>query len=393
MSDLRLRTIRAFSRTPSLRAAARKHAATAAPAPLEPAEKPSRDQQLPNGHSVVDSAIYCGGRRVSTPSSLADTYSALHTAIESPAAQSLAWIGLYRPDRRELASLAEEFDLHELAIEDANEAHQRPKLERYGETLFVVLKAARYRDATEEVEFGEVHVFVGPDFVVTVRHAEAPNLAAVRRRVERDPELLSRGAEAVLYAIVDKVVDGYAPVVAGLENDIDEIETEVFRGDPKVSRRIYELSREVIEFQRATRPLIGMLEQLRGGFQKYGVDEELQRSLRDVADHVTEVVEKVDGFRELLRDILTVNATLVAQQQNEEMKSLAIASSEQNEEVKRISAWAAILFAPTLIGTVYGMNFDKMPELHWQYGYPFAIGLMALVCGGLHQIFKRRGWL
>ncbi|GAA1570256.1 MULTISPECIES: magnesium/cobalt transporter CorA [Kribbella] len=388
MSDLRLRTFRAFSRTPSLRAAARKHAAAVATAGIEPEAKQQRDPLKPKGHSVVDSAIYCGGNRVASPHSLADTYSALHDAP-----QSLAWIGLYRPDRRELASLAQEFDLHELAIEDANEAHQRPKLERYGDTLFVVLKAARYRDATEEVEFGEVHVFVGPDFVVTVRHAEAPNLAAVRRRVERDPELLSRGAEAVLYAIVDKVVDGYAPVVAGLENDIDEIETEVFRGDPKVSRRIYELSREVIEFQRATRPLIGILEQLRGGFQKYGVDEELQRSLRDVADHVTEVVEKVDGFRELLRDILTVNATLVAQQQNEEMKSLAIASSEQNEEVKRISAWAAILFAPTLIGTVYGMNFDKMPELHWEYGYPFAIGLMALVCGGLHQIFKRRGWL
>ncbi|WP_329001522.1 magnesium/cobalt transporter CorA [Kribbella sp. NBC_00709] len=388
MSDLRLRTIRAFSRTPSLRAAARKHAAAVSAAAIEPAEKQSRDPQMPKGHSVVDSAIYCDGRRVASPDSLASTYGALHQAPHS-----LAWIGLYRPDRRELASLAQEFDLHELAIEDANEAHQRPKLERYGDTLFVVLKAARYRDATEEVEFGEVHVFVGPDFVVTVRHAEAPNLAAVRRRVERDPELLGLGAEAVLYAIMDKVVDGYAPVVAGLENDIDEIETEVFRGDPKVSRRIYELSREVIEFQRATRPLIGMLEQLRGGFQKYGVDEELQRSLRDVADHVTEVVEKVDGFRELLRDILTVNATLVAQQQNEEMKSLAIASSEQNEEVKRISAWAAILFAPTLIGTVYGMNFDKMPELHWQYGYPFAIGLMALVCGGLHQIFKRRGWL
>ncbi|RZU03463.1 magnesium transporter [Kribbella rubisoli] len=388
MSDLRLRTIRAFSRTPSLRAAARKHAAAVSAAVPEQAEKQPRDPQMPKGHSVVDSAIYCDGRRVASPDSLAETYGELHQAPHS-----LAWIGLYRPDRRELASLAQEFDLHELAIEDANEAHQRPKLERYGDTLFVVLKAARYRDATEEVEFGEVHVFVGPDFVVTVRHAEAPNLAAVRRRVERDPELLSRGAEAVLYAIMDKVVDGYAPVVAGLENDIDEIETEVFRGDPKVSRRIYELSREVIEFQRATRPLVGMLEQLRGGFQKYGVDEELQRSLRDVADHVTEVVEKVDGFRELLRDILTVNATLVAQQQNEEMKSLAIASSEQNEEVKRISAWAAILFAPTLIGTVYGMNFDKMPELHWQYGYPFAIGLMALVCGGLHQIFKRRGWL
>src|SRR5882757_8471291 len=265
MSDLRLRTFRAFSRNPSLRAAARKHAAAvASAAELEPAEKPSRDPQ-PKGHSVVDSAIYCGGRRVASPDSLADTYGALHKA-----AHSLAWIGLYRPDHRELASLAQEFDLHELAIEDANEAHQRPKLERYGDTLFVVLKAARYRDATEEVEFGEVHVFVGPDFVVTVRHAEAPNLAAVRRRVERDPELLRQGTEAVLYAIMDKVVDGYAPVVAGLENDIDEIETEVFRGDPTVSRRIYELSREVIEFQRATRPLIGILDSLRAGFDKYG---------------------------------------------------------------------------------------------------------------------------
>jgi magnesium transporter len=382
MSDLRTRTLRAFSRTPSNRAAARR----AVQPPIEPPVHDSTPK--PKGHSVVDSAIYSDGRRVASPESLADTYRVLH---KSP--KSLAWIGLYRPDRRELASLAQEFDLHELAIEDAIQAHQRPKLERYGDTLFVVLKAARYRDATEEVEFGEVHVFVGPDFVVTVRHAEAPNLAAVRRRVERDPELLNRGTEAVLYAIMDKVVDGYAPVVAGLENDIDEIETEVFRGDPKVSRRIYELSREVIEFQRATRPLAGMLEQLRGGFEKYGIDEELQRSLRDVADHVTEVVEKVDGFRELLRDILTVNATLVAQQQNEEMKSLAIASSAQNEEVKKISAWAAILFAPTLIGTVYGMNFDHMPELHWQYGYPFAVGLMAMVCGGLYVIFKRLSWL
>ena len=385
MSDLRLRTLRAFGRTPSLRAAARRHAEIA---PVVEPDALPREAPKPKGHSVVDSAIYCGGSRVASPGSLAETYRVLHKAPKS-----LAWIGLYRPDSRELASLAQEFDLHELAIEDAIQAHQRPKLERYGETLFVVLKAARYRDATEEVEFGEVHLFVGPDFVVTVRHAEAPNLAAVRRRVERDPELLNRGTEAVLYAIMDKVVDGYAPVVAGLENDIDEIETEVFRGDPKVSRRIYELSREVIEFQRATRPLVGMLESLRGGFEKYGVDEELQRSLRDVADHVTEVVEKVDGFRELLRDILTVNSTLVAQEQNEEMKSLAIASSAQNEEVKKISAWAAILFAPTLIGTVYGMNFDNMPELHWEYGYPFAVGLMGMVCGGLYLIFKRLSWL
>jgi magnesium transporter len=388
MSDLRMRTLRAFSRTPSLRAAARRYTNGLTVPPAVEHKPAAQSRPKPDGHSVVDSAIYCDGSRMASPESLAQTYQVLH---ESP--KSLAWIGLYRPDRRELASLAQEFGLHELAVEDAIQAHQRPKLERYGDTLFLVLKAARYRDATEEVEFGEVHLFVGPDFVVTVRHAEAPNLAAVRRRVERDPELLRRGTEAVLYAILDKVVDGYAPVVAGLENDIDEIETEVFRGDPTVSRRIYELSREVIEFQRATRPLIGILESLRAGFDKYGVDEELRRSLRDVADHVTQVVERVDAFRELLRDILTVNATLVAQQQNEEMKSLTVASNSQNEEVKKISAWAAILFAPTLIGTVYGMNFDVMPELHWNYGYPFAIGLMAMVCASLYLIFKRRGWL
>src|SRR4051794_18491435 len=181
----------------------------------------------------------------------------------------MAWIGLYRPDEFELTSLASEFNLHELAVEDAINAHQRPKLERYGDTLFVVLRAARYVDDLEEVDFGELHVFVGRDFVLTVRHSEAPNLAVVRGRVEEDSNLIARGPEAVLYAILDAVVDGYAPVVAGLQNDIDEIETEVFRGDPKVSRRIYELSREVIEFQRATRPLLGMLDALSAGFDKY----------------------------------------------------------------------------------------------------------------------------
>jgi len=377
MSDLRrLPTLRAFSRRHAVR-----HAPAAQPAPPKPTTRPY-------GHSVVDSAIYRDGSRIASPRSLAETYRNLH---ETP--DSLAWIGLYRPDQRELMSLASEFDLHELAVEDAITAHQRPKLERYGDTLFVVLRAARYVDASEQVEFGEVHVFVGPDFVVTVRHSEAPDLAAVRRRVEADPELLGRGTEAVLYAIMDKVVDGYEPVVAGLENDIDEIETEVFRGDPTVSRRIYELSREVIEFQRATHPLQDILAALTAGFEKYCVDEELQRSLRDVADHVTQVIERVDSFRELLRDILTVNATLVAQKQNEEMKSLALASHEQNTEVKKISAWAAILFAPTLVGTVYGMNFDFQPEFGWRFGYPFAISMMVLVCAGLYVVFKRRDWL
>ncbi len=289
--------------------------------------------------------------------------------------------------------MAEEFGLHELAVEDAIVAHQRPKLERYGDTLFAVLRAARYLDEVEQVEFGEIHLFVGSNFVLTVRHSQAPDLAAVRRRMEGDPELLALGPEAVLYAILDSVVDGYAPVVAGLQTDIDEIETEVFSGDPKVSRRTYELSGEVIEFQRAARPLLGMLEALMAGFDKYETDQELRRYLRDVADHATTVAERVDGFRQMLADILTVNATLVNQAQNEEMKRLTEASFAQNEEVKRVSAWAAILFAPTVIGTVYGMNFDHMPELHWLFGYPFALSLMLVVSGTLYEIFKHRGWL
>ncbi|WP_435858392.1 magnesium and cobalt transport protein CorA, partial [Streptomyces sparsogenes] len=338
--------------------------------------------------SVVDAAVYRDGRRVGTPGTLAATYRRLR---EEPGA--MAWIGLLRPSEAELLSLADEFDLHKLAIEDAMEAHQRPKLERYGDTLFVVLRAARYLDAPEEVDFGELHVFVGPDFVITVRHSAAPDLSAVRRRMEATPELLALGPEAVLYAILDSVVDGYAPVVAGVQNDIDEIETEVFRGDPEVSRRIYELSREMVEFQRATRPLVGMLHGLMAGFDKYGTDEELQRYLRDVADHVTHTSERVDGFRSALTDILAVNATLVTQQQNAEMRALAEAGFEQNEEVKKISAWAAILFAPTLVGTIYGMNFTHMPELHWVFGYPFAILLMAVVCVSLYVVFKRRDWL
>jgi magnesium transporter len=355
-----------------------------------PDEGPEQDQASApiERQCLIDSAIYCGGYRHASPPSLAETVRIAH---ETP--HCMAWIGLYRPDEEELGSLAVEFDLHELAVEDAIQAHQRPKLERYGDTLFVVLRAARYLDDVEEVEFGELHLFIGKNFVITLRHSESPDLSMVRRRLENDPEMLARGPEAVLYAILDAVVDGYSPVVAGLENDIDEIETEVFGGDPKVSRRIYELSREVVEFQRAIRPLAGMLAALTAGFFKYGVDDELQRYLRDVADHVTQVNERVDGYRVMLRDILTVNATLVGQRQNEEMKALSEASNAQNEEVKKISAWAAILFAPTLIGTVYGMNFTHMPELDWQFGYPFAIAAMAVVSLALFAAFKRRGWI
>lgn len=336
---------------------------------------------------IVDNAVYVDGCRTSEPESLEVTYELLREQ------RGMGWIGLYRPTREEIDSVAAEFDIHELAVEDTVTAHQRPKLERYDEVLFTVLRPARYIDADERVEFGELHVFTGADFVVTVRHAESPNLGRVRRRLEDTPDLLKSGPEAVLYAIFDEVVDAYEPVVAGLENDIDEIEYQVFEGDPQVSRRIYELTREVIEFQRATRPLIGMLRSLSAGFEKYQVDEELRRNLRDVEDHVIKIVDRIDGFRTLLQNILTVNATLVGQRQNEETQRLTEASLAQNEEVKMISSWAAILFAPTLVGTIYGMNFDVMPELGWTFGYPFALALMALVCGSLYVIFKRRGWL
>ncbi|MFD6290816.1 magnesium and cobalt transport protein CorA [Streptomyces sp. NPDC060205] len=357
------------------------------PASSRPAVADTKTDAVEAG-SVVQAALYRDGVRVATPATLAETFRELR---EQP--DGMAWIGLARPTEEEILSLAAEFDLHPLAVEDAMEAHQRPKLERYGDTLFVVLRAARYLDASEEVDFGELHVFLGPDFLITVRHGAAPDLSAVRRRMEETPELLSLGPEAVLYAILDAVVDGYAPVVSGVQNDIDEIETEVFGGDPWVSRRIYELSREMVEFQRATRPLVGMLHGLMAGFAKYGTDDELQRYLRDVADHVTHISERVDGFRQALTDILTVNATLVTQQQNAEMRALAEAGFEQNEEIKKISSWAAILFAPTLVGTIYGMNFTHMPELGWVLGYPFAVALMAVVCTSLYVIFKRRDWL
>ncbi len=364
-------------------ALARQQSARTAPPPTSTDDV--RDEQR---SSMVDAGVYRDGRLLDRPHDLPATYACLREHRGA-----MAWIGLYRPDPAEIVSLAEEFDLHELAVEDAIQAHQRPKLERYGSTLFVVLHAARYVDAAEQVEFGELHVFVGPDFVVTVRHAQSPDLADVRRRVAQDVDLLARGPEAVLYAILDAVVDGYGPVVAGLENDIDEIESEVFRGDPAVSRRIYELSREVVDFQRAVRPLGAILAALSAGFTKYGVDEEQRKYLRDVADHVTEVDERVESFRAALRDILTVNATLVAQRQNEEMKALSEASNAQNEEVKKISAWAAILFAPTLVGTVYGMNFDHMPELHWALGYPAALAAMGAVSVALYLVFRHRRWI
>lgn len=336
---------------------------------------------------VVDNAIYQGGRRVATPATLAETF-------ETRAAHGgFAWIGLYRPTDDELDALATEFGLHHLAIEDARKGHQRAKLERYGDTLFVVLRPARYLDDVEEVEFGELHIFVGRDFAVTIRRAESPDLKKVRHRLESSPDLLEKGPEAVLYAVLDEVVDEYSPVLAGLENDIDEIEEQLFDGDPMVTRRIYDLASEVMEFQRATRPLVDMFGALERGFEKYGVDVELQRYLRDVLDHSIRAVERGESFRQLLQNALSVHATLVAQRQNEEMRRLSETNLAQSEEVKKISSWAAIIFAPTLIGTVYGMNFTYMPELDWVWGYPSALALMVGFGLTLYLIFKRRGWL
>jgi magnesium transporter len=330
--------------------------------------------------TIIDNAVYVSGYRIAEPSSLEQTFETL--------AQhgGMAWIGLYRPTQHEMAAVAREFGLHGLAVEDAISAHQRPKLERYADVLFTVLRPARYLDDTETVEFGELHIFTGKDFVVTVRHAETAGVAQVRQRLEARPDLLKHGPEAVLYALMDQVVDDYVPVVLGLENDIDEIEDQLFSADPAVSRRIYELAREVIQFQRAIHPLPAMMQLLKRGFEKYDVDTELQHHLRDVEDHVERLISRADSFRDILQNALTLDGTLTANRQNE-------ASAEQNEQVKKISSWAAIFFAPSFVAGVYGMNFDHMPELHWTLGYPLAIAMMAATAALMYTIFKRKGWL
>ena len=338
--------------------------------------------------TMIDNAVYVDGRRIATPATTAETCRLMD---ENPG--SMGWIGLFQPEPRDLEVIGEEFGLHELALEDAITAHQRSKIERYDDTLFLVLRAVRYLDGPEEIELGELHVFMGPRYIITVRHGGSPDLSRVRRRLETEPEMLAQGPEGVLYAILDSVVDGYAPVLAGLANDIDEIEDELFSGNTGVSRRVYELSQEVVEFQRAVKPLRAILAGLTVGSVKYQVGEDLKEYLRDVADHVADAADRIEGFRFTLRDILTLNATLVAQRQNEEMKHLAEMSNVQNEEVKKISAWAGILFAPTLVSSLYGMNFAHMPELQWPFGYAFAIALMLVSSLVMWLIFRRKGWI
>jgi magnesium transporter len=291
---------------------------------------------------------------------------------------SFAWVGLKDPTSEELEKVGAAFGLHELALEDAREAHQRPKLEDYGDSLFIVLRTTRYDDAKEEVEFGEIHLFVGSDYVVAVRQGEASELGPARKRLETHEDLLDAGPGAVVWAIVDKVVDDYSPVVDGIDNDIEEVEQEIFGKQADATQRIYFLKREVIEFHRAVSPLLAPLESLQYGSQPV-VSDELRRYFRDVHDHAKRVDEQVSGQRELLTSILEAN--------------LALLGVQQNAVVRQISAWAAIITVPTFLASVWGMNFEHMPELNERWAYPAALVLMLVAVLGLYRFFKRIAWL
>ena len=327
---------------------------------------------------IVDCAVYQGGKRQAGELELSQAYEAGRNNGAGDGSK-FVWIGLREPTPEEFDSVAREFHLHELAVEDAIKAHQRPKIEVYDETLLVVLKTARYHDDSETVEIGEILMFVGDGFIVTVRHGSPSELHDVRLKTEKRSDLLSCGPGAVLHAIIDKVVDDYEPVLAGIEDDIEELEQDVFspqRSNP--TERIYKLKREVLEMHRATAPLIDPLDKLSKGHYEV-VHEDIHEYFRDVYDHVLRANEVVEGYREMLNGILDANAAQVGVRQNDDMR--------------KISAWVAIAAVPTAIAGIYGMNFEHMPELHWTFGYPMALLLMALICFLLWRNFKRVGWL
>jgi magnesium transporter len=325
---------------------------------------------------IVDCAVYTKGvrREGRVPVELA-----LEAAREP---DSFVWIGLFEPTPSEFFAVRREFELHDLAVEDAVKAHQRPKLELYGDDVFVVLKTARYVDVFETVEFAEIQLFVGRDYVVSVRHGKGSALAEVRKQLERNPEFMKLGPMAVLHAVVDRVVDDYEPVIRGLDNDVREIEVDVFdadrahRIDP--SRRIFKLKREVLDFHRHTKPLSEALGRLHTGMIP-GCQAELRDYFRDVQDHLLRVVGEIENFRDLLADVLGAN--------------LAQVSVRQNDDMRKISAWLAIGGFPTVVGAIYGMNFEHMPELDSVVGYPIVLVLCAAVCFALYRNFKRAGWL
>jgi magnesium transporter len=322
---------------------------------------------------IVNCRVYEDGRRCPgefTPETAAQA---------SRDIDAFVWIGLYEPTPDEFESVRREFSLHELAVEDAIKAHQRPKLERYGDSLFLVLKTARYVDAEEVVEFGEILLFVGARFLVAVRHGEASGLQQLRQSLEGRQEFLRLGPSAVLHAIVDRVVDDYVPVMQGVEADIEEVEEQVFsldRANPV--ERIYYLKREVLAFRRATAPLLIPLMQLSTQPLPH-VCPEVRPYFRDVHDHLLRTNEQLDACRDLLTSVLEANLTQV--------------SVRQNEDMRKISAWVAIAAVPTMIAGVYGMNFQHMPELSHPLGYPIVMGLIVFICVGLYVFFRRWNWL
>jgi magnesium transporter len=327
-----------------------------------------------NDRVIVDCALYHHGVREVSPEDFGD-------ALDTARAQggSFIWIGMHDPTADELAKVATEFSLHALAVEDALKAHQRPKVEEYDDSLFVVLKTVRYDEESQQIELGDVMLFVGDSFVVTVRHGQGRALGHLRKRLEEQHHLLECGPSAVLYAIADKVVDDYQATAAAVVEDIEEVEEQIFSPERTNSAgRIYNLKREVIEFRHAVLPLVDPMARLATGDVPH-VDERMQPFFRDVADHAVRVSEQVQGFDDLLTSVLNAN--------------LAQVSVQQNEDMRRISAWVAIAAVPTAVAGIYGMNFEHMPELRWQYGYPAVLALMALVCTALYRGFKRNKWL
>ncbi len=315
---------------------------------------------------IVDHAVYEKGQR-------------REDTDGRPGPDGFVWVGLYEPTPEEFEKLSREYNLHPLAVEDAIHAHQRPKIDVYDDMLFLVLKTARYVDPQEVVEIGELLVFAGPDYLITVRHGEASELHEAREALERDPDRMTCGPSAALHAILDKVVDDYTPALVGLENDIDEVEDELFSGRrSNPGERIYRLQREVLEFRRAVAPLVDPVDRLaRGHYEQ--VHPEIRAYFNDVNDHLIRSRDQLDAMRDLLAGSLQANLAQVA--------------VRQNNDVRRISAWVAIIAVPTAIAGIYGMNFEHMPELKWEVGYPGALLLMLLICSYLYFRFKRSGWL
>jgi magnesium transporter len=321
----------------------------------------------------MDQAVYREGRRQPC-TDLSDELAAVREA-----GQGWIWIGLKDPTDAEFDLVKDELQLHPLAVEDAVTGHQRPKLEVYDASLFVVVKPLRYIDATSDIETGEVMVFLGDRFVVTVRRGEAGPLAAVRRLIESDAVRLNLGPVAVLHGVMDAVVDNYDVIDAEIQEDMEGLEAGVFADERRSDARdIYALKREVLEFRRAALPLIEPARRLAEDVVPH-VPDAARPFFRDVGDHLLRSVDHIESYDRLLSDILSAH--------------LAQVSVRQNDDMRKISAWVAIAAVPTMIAGIYGMNFQHMPELSWDLGYPGALLLMLVACTGLFRAFKRSGWL